>query len=67
MAYLTKKLDIKHFNFDSLSVFRGLIIQTIKMKHSQIWFTRLKYWNIKDGVQDGRHFKQKSAWNQIHR
>ena len=31
-----KKLDIKHFNFDFLSMLRGLIIQTIKMKHSQV-------------------------------
>ena len=23
-------------------------------------------WNIKDGVQDGRHLKQNSAWNEIH-
>ena len=35
-TYLTKKLDRKHFNFDFLSMFRELIIQTIKMKHSQI-------------------------------
>ena len=31
-----KKLDIKHFNFDFLSMLRDLIIQTIKMKHSQV-------------------------------
>ena len=30
---LTKKLNIKHFNFDFLSMFRSLILQTIKMKH----------------------------------
>ena len=30
------KLVIKHFDFDLLSMFRGLIIQTIKMKHSQV-------------------------------
>ena len=35
-TYLTKKLDIKHFNFDFLSIFRGLMIQTTKMKHSQV-------------------------------
>ena len=35
-TYLTKRLDIKHFNFDFLSMFRGLIIQMIKMKHSQV-------------------------------
>ena len=32
---LTKKLDINHFNFDFLSMFRDQIIQTIKIKHSQ--------------------------------
>ena len=35
-TYLTEKLDIKHFNFDFLSMFRGLIIQAVKMKHSLI-------------------------------
>ena len=29
-------LDIKHFNFDFLSIFRSLIIQTFKTKHSQV-------------------------------
>ena len=31
-----KQLDIKHYNFEFLSMFRGLIIQTIIMKHSQV-------------------------------
>ena len=34
-TYLTNKVDVKHFNFDFLWMFRGLILQTIKIEH---WF-----------------------------
>ena len=54
-TYLTNKLDKNHLIFDFLWLFRGLMIQTIKM---DIWFGS-EGLNIKDGVQDGRHFKAK--------
>ena len=50
-TYLTNRFDKKSSNFDFLWMFRGLMIQTIKMEH---WFDS-EGWNIKDGVQDGRH------------
>ena len=34
-TYLTNKIDKKHFNFDFLWMFRGLMIQMIKMEY---WF-----------------------------
>ena len=51
------KVDVKHLNFDFLWMFRGLIIQTIKMEH---WFDS-ECWFIQDGVQDGHHFKANST------
>ena len=33
MTYLTNTHDIKHFKFDFLWMFRGLVVQTIKMEH----------------------------------
>ena len=41
-TYMTTILDKKHFNFDFLWMFRGLMIQTIKMEH---WFGS-EGWNI---------------------
>ena len=41
-TYQTNKLDKKHFNFNFLWRFRGLMIQTIKMDH---WFGS-EGWNI---------------------
>ena len=58
-TYLTNELDKKAFKFDFLWLFRGLMIQTIKMEN---WFGT-EGSNIKDGVQNGRHFKAK--FNQI--
>ena len=52
-TYLTNILDNKHFNFDFLWLFRGLVIQTIKTEYC----FNSECWNIKDGVKDGRHFK----------
>ena len=50
-TYLTNRFDKKSSNFDFLWMFRGLMIQTIKM---DLWFDS-EGWNIKDGPQDGRH------------
>ena len=50
-TYLTNRFDKKSSNFDFLWMFRGWMIQTIKM---ELWFDS-ECWNIKDGAQDGRH------------
>ena len=55
-TYLTKKnLYLKLLNFDFIWIFKGIIIQTIKMKD---WFDSEER-IIENGVQDGRHFKAK--------
>ena len=51
-----KKISIKSILILTfLWMFKGQIIQTIKMKD---WFDS-EGWVIEDGVQDGRHFKAK--------
>ena len=40
-TYLTNKLNKKQFSFDFLCMFRGLMMQTIKVKH---WFNS-ECWN----------------------